>query len=57
MSSQGGDGPPQDLKDWSLLVKQLEDVLALKNLLRVGKTNNIAEVTVSKILEGGRGGC
>lgn len=57
MSSQGGDGPPQDLEDWSLLVKQLEDVLALKILLRVGKTNNIAEVTVSKILEGGRGGC
>lgn len=55
MSSQGEDGPPQDLEDWSLQVKQLEDVLALKNLLRVGKTNNIAEVTVSKILEGGRG--
>lgn len=56
MSSKEGAGPPQDVEEWNLLVKQLEDVLTLKNLLNLGKKNNITEVTVSKILEGGRGG-
>lgn len=56
MSSKEKAGPPQDVEEWNLLVKQLEDVLTLKNLLNLGKKNNITEVTVSKILEGGRGG-
>nr|XP_022332543.1 rab3 GTPase-activating protein non-catalytic subunit-like isoform X2 [Crassostrea virginica] len=55
MSSKEGAGLPQDVEEWNLLVKQLEDVLTLKNLLNLGKKNNITEVTVSKILEGGRG--
>ncbi|XP_055995292.1 rab3 GTPase-activating protein non-catalytic subunit-like isoform X2 [Ostrea edulis] len=55
MSSERRESCSQDTEDWSLLVKQLEDILSLKNLLSHGRVDHIAEVSVSKILEGGRG--
>ncbi|XP_061163319.1 rab3 GTPase-activating protein non-catalytic subunit-like isoform X1 [Saccostrea echinata] len=55
-SAEGGESSPNhDVEEWNLLVKQLEDVLALKNLLSFGKVDHSTEVSVSKILEGGRG--